>query len=357
VGPTTRGVLRGLVVLRWGTWAWATGATIVGADHIQRPWLAAALLGAALVVNILATVDRPVPIGVELAVGFSMLAGEGWVFEEGHAFAGRQGLAGGWPIVGVIAAGVTRGPLPAAIAGAVVGLGRVVGAEANGVDHLDGDNVASLLSTMALYALYGAAAGWVGRLLQRAEREVATTRAREEVARTLHDGVLQTLAVVERRVADRDPELAKLVRDTERDLRLYIEVPPTPGEPVDLRTALRRATRRAAQLHDLDVSVVAVDRIVLEGDRLTALETAVSEAVMNVGKHAGTRKAVVFAQQRDDGSTFVSVKDDGCGFDVDAVDLGQGWRGSIAAPVEQVGGGAQVVSHVDGGTEVRLWVP
>jgi signal transduction histidine kinase len=355
VGPTTRGVLRGLVVLRWGTWAWAAGATVVAADHIERPWLAVALLGAALVVNVLATVDRPVPIGVELAVGFSLLAGEGWVFEEGHAFAGRQGLAGGWPIVGVIAAGVTRGPLPAAIAGAVVGLGRVVGAEANGVDHLDGDNVASLLSTMALYALYGAAAGWVGRLLQRAEREVATTRAREEVARTLHDGVLQTLAVVERRVTD--PELAKLVRDTERDLRLYIEDPPTPGEPVDLRTALRRATRRASQLHDLDVSVVAVDRIVLEGDRLTALETAVSEAVMNVGKHSGSRRAVVFAQQRDDGSTFVSVKDDGRGFDTASASNGHGLRGSIATPVERVGGGAQVVSHVGGGTEVRLWVP
>jgi signal transduction histidine kinase len=78
--------------------------------------------------------------------------------------------------------------------------------------------------------------------------------------------------------------------------------------------------------------------------------------VMNVGKHAGVRRAVVFAQQRDDGSTFVSVKDAGCGFDVETAE-GFGLRSSVRAPVEAVGGGAQVRSVIGEGTEVRLWVP
>jgi signal transduction histidine kinase len=187
---------------------------------------------------------------------------------------------------------------------------------------------------------------------------VAATRAREEVARTLHDGVLQTLAVVERRLAETEPEVARLVRDTERDLRLYIESPPVPGERVDLRTALRQATRRPARLHDLDVSVVTVEPIDLDGDRADAVCDAVAEAVMNIGKHAGTRTAVVFAQRRDDGSTFVSVRDDGVGFDAHAVDERRhGMRRSIVGRIEAVGGGVQIKSGAGEGTEVRLWVP
>ena len=349
-------MLRGLVVLRWGTWAWAALATLVGAERLERPWLAVALLGAALAVTVAATVERRVPPALELAVGFALLAGEGWAFGEGHAFGGYQGLAGGWPVVGVIAAGITVGPLFAAIGGAIVAVGRIVGVEANGVTSLDATRLASLASTVGFYALYGAAAGWVGRLLRTAEREVGAARAREEVARTLHDGVLQTLAVVSRRLGDREPDVARLVRDTERELRLSISAA-TSDDDGDLRTALRRATARAARLHDLDVEVVTIEPISLGGDRLAALETAVAEAVMNVGKHAGVRKAVVFAQRRDDGTTFVSVRDSGCGFDVGAVQAGFGLQRSIAAPVEAVGGGAQVSSRAGEGTEVRLWVP
>ena len=58
-------------------------------------------------------------VTAELVVGYALLAGEGWVFSAGQAFAGRQGLAGGWPVVGVITTGVLYGPaagIPAGIA-------------------------------------------------------------------------------------------------------------------------------------------------------------------------------------------------------------------------------------------------
>ena len=71
-----------------------------------------------------------------------------------------------------------------------------------------------------LYALSGVLAGYLFRLLVRAEREVSAARAREEVARTLHDGVLQTLALVERRAGDE--ALARLARDQERELREFL---------------------------------------------------------------------------------------------------------------------------------------
>ena len=65
-----------------------------------------------------------------------------------------------------------------------------------------------------------ASRGYMARLLRRAQDEVAAARARERVARTLHDGVLQTLAVIERR-AD-DPQLARLAREQERELREFL---------------------------------------------------------------------------------------------------------------------------------------
>ena len=360
-------MLRGLAVLRWATWLWSAGVVATASDRLARPGLAVLLLGAALVVTVLGTriaidAGRRLPVwfvSAELVVGFCLLAGEGFAFEEGHAFAGRQGLAGGWPVVGVIGAGVALGPWRAAPAGAVVGLGRLVGAVTNGVRDLDGDQVASLVSTVAFYALYGAVAGWVGGLLRRAEIEVAVTRARDEVARTLHDGVLQTLALVERRTAAQDPDLALLARQTDRDLRMFLYERPAAGSGTgDLVTALRAAASRAAQAHDLDVSVSVVDDgLRLDPATTEAVVGAVAEAVANVGKHARAHRAVVFAQREDDGSVFVSVRDDGDGFDPAAVPADrQGIARSVVGRLADVGGRAEVDSRPGQGTEVRLWV-
>jgi signal transduction histidine kinase len=299
-------------------------------------------------------------VAVELAVGFVLLAGEGAVFEEGHAFAGRQSLAGGWPVIGVIGAGVTLGPWLAAAAGAVVGTGRLAGALVNGVRDFDGDRVASLAATVAFYALYGAVAGWVGRLLRRAEAEVAVTRAREEVAMTLHDGVLQTLALVERRVAGTDPTLARLARDTDRELRAFLFDQRRPAaDRRTLSTALHDVAVKAAKPYDLDVTVSVVgDDVTLHEAALHAVTGAVGEAVTNVGKHAGARHAVVFAERGDDGTLFVSVRDDGAGFDADHVHRhGEGLARSIVGRLTAAGGRAEIVSRPGEGTEVRLWLP
>src|SRR4029077_8772912 len=102
----------------------------------------------------------------------------------------------------------------------------------------DSGQILSLFNTALLYIVAGAVAGYVMMLLKRAEREISAVRAREELERNLHDGVLQTLAIVPRRSTDAD--LVRLAREQDRDLRNFLfgggRLGGTDG---DLGTALR----------------------------------------------------------------------------------------------------------------------
>ena len=180
---------------------------LVSRDELDggRPWLAVGLVGAALVVTAVDGVlvrtdpDRLLTTAVivaELAVGFALGAGDDWAFAGDHP----QSLGSVWPLAGVLTAGVKWGGRGGAIAGAVVGLGRLFGdlVEVRNTEPI-GDLTVTASSTFVLYALAGGVAGYAAVKLREAEREISMVQAREEVARTLHDGVLQTLAVVQRR--------------------------------------------------------------------------------------------------------------------------------------------------------------
>jgi signal transduction histidine kinase len=366
-----RGLLTGIAAFRWLAWAWMAFVLLVSRDDLEggRPWLAVALVAAALVVTGAAGVlVRTDPgrllstsfIVAELAVGLSLGAGDDWAFAGEHA----QSLGSVWPLAGVLTAGVRWAGRGGAIAGAIVGLGRLFGELVEQRDtgpldditsavwDLDLDALVTGTSTLVLYALAGGAAGYLAVKLREAERQISMVQAREEVARTLHDGVLQTLAVVQRRTVDAD--LARLARDQERELREYLFGAEPPGG--ELGPRLRQAAARFEDHFDGRAQVIVADDLPkLSGERVEALVGAVSEALANAGKHGGARSVTVYAEPDEAGGVFCSVKDDGSGFEP-GVDEGVGLQRSIRARVAEAGGRVEVDGNPGHGTEVRLWV-
>jgi signal transduction histidine kinase len=338
---------------------------LVTRGELLRPWLAALLVCVALGVTAATTVAlrrdyrrllAPAPALAELACGLVVVVADGWAYRAGHVFGPSQTLGVIWPLSGVLAVGVAMGAVPGAAAGSLFGAARLGDAVANGVNSFDGHRVLSLVSTALVYASAGAVVGYLTRLLRRAREEVAVARAREEVARALHDGVLQTLAVIERRTAG--TEVARIARQQERELRDYLfSASHRPGPSTDLAVALRAAVARFEESFGSPVDLLLPDDLpALGADTVSALAGAVSEALTNAGKHGGAQGVTVYLEPSEPDGVFCSVRDDGRGFDPATTEEGIGLNRSVRARMAEVGGRVCLKSAPGQGTEVCLWV-
>jgi signal transduction histidine kinase len=223
-----------------------------------------------------------------------------------------------------------------------------------------------MVTTTALYVIAGAVVGRVAVLLDHSERTVSAARARDEIARTLHDGVLQTLAIVER--STDDPALARLAREQERSLREFLfglpdvfaqdtETNSARGPASACAVALREAAGRfEAAFGGKSTVIVASDVPALKPVVAAALAGAVGEALTNAGKHGGARHVTIYVEPHTDKRVFCSIKDDGSGFDPHDTPEGFGITNSIRARITEVGGKVEVDSVPGSGTEVRIWV-
>jgi signal transduction histidine kinase len=188
-----------------------------------------------------------------------------------------------------------------------------------------------------------------GLSAERSERIRSQERA--EVAAHLHDSVLQTLALMQRRVDD-PREVAALARRQERELRAWLNGRRAAGDAT-VASALEGAAAEVEEAHGVPVEVVAVGDAPLDPGA-EALVAAAREALVNAAKFAGESPVALYAEVAP-GRIEVFVRDRGPGFDPAAVpDDRRGVRESIVGRMERHGGRATVHTAPGAGTEVEL---
>lgn len=197
--------------------------------------------------------------------------------------------------------------------------------------------------------------------------------AREQMARDLHDGILQSIYAqvlgLERclRLVGSNPEEATRqlavataeLRLVIRELRRYLQgLEPPPATSRDLEATLAALVRslegaRALRM-TLRVDPAAADQLTPE--QATHLVYIAREALSNSLRHAQARTAAI-ALDRAEGAVRLTVEDDGLGFEPsDTAERGHGLK-NMAARARMIGAQFTVASKPGRGTRVRFEIP
>jgi signal transduction histidine kinase len=277
-----------------------------------------------------------------------------------------ESFAGGYPFSAVALAVWTRGLTGGLVAAGVLGvvsLGRLLSA---------GTSVPEAVANVVFYLATAAILDWSIEVLWRneerrreAEAALAAERAerirsqeRAETAAHLHDSVLQTLALIQRRSGDR-MEVNALARRQERELRDWLQGgvgTPAAGPAATLGEALARVIEEVEHCYGITVELVVVGDAPLS-EHVEALVAATREALVNTAKHAGVDRVSLYAESTSENQCRVFVRDRGIGFDPDAVkDDRRGIRESIYGRLARHQGQATIRSSPGAGTEVCLEV-
>jgi signal transduction histidine kinase/phage shock protein PspC (stress-responsive transcriptional regulator) len=259
---------------------------------------------------------------------------------------------------GLVAETAERRPTAASISRVGVGVALVIAAafaflQATGALSAARDVILSVLAVVVVLAVIFAP--WIVRLVRNLGTERTQrirSQERAEMAAHLHDSVLQTLAMVQRRAGE-PHEVAAIARRQERELRAWLAGRPAPGQVARLAPALEAVAAEVEERHGVPVEVVAV------GDRdldpaTEAVVGAAREAMTNAAKFGGGSTVDVYAECTDR-RLQVFVRDRGPGFDPAAIPADRrGVRESIVGRMERHGGRATITSAPGAGTEVEL---
>ncbi|RDG37749.1 ATP-binding protein [Streptomyces corynorhini] len=242
---------------------------------------------------------------------------------------------------------------------ALVGLGLAVFVVVRGSAAQFGNVLTGAIAVVAGVALL--AGPWLVRMTQDlSEERLMRIRAQEraEVAAHVHDSVLHTLTLIQRS-ADEAGEVRRLARAQERELRAWLYRPEGTGkdeedEPSTLAEAVKRTAAEVEDYHGVPIEVVVVGDCPLD-EKLAAQIQAAREAMVNAAKYGGEGGAVQVFAEVEGRTVFVSVRDRGPGFDLDAVPGDRmGVRESIIGRMQRNGGTARLGAAPGGGTEVEL---
>ena len=188
----------------------------------------------------------------------------------------------------------------------------------------------------------------------------AKVRAEErlDIAARVHDSVLQTLALIQRR-ADDPQKVVQLARMQERELRSWLFEGRSPHEADDemtLASGVRQIQQDVEARYGVQVEAVTVGDCELD-ENLNALLAAAREATVNAAKWSGASVISLFAEV-EPAEVLLVVRDRGQGFDPGAVPQDRkGLAESIHGRMARRGGTANVSTAPGEGTKVSLKMP
>lgn len=317
-------------------------------------------------------------LGTDLTLAVTGIVMSGMTDSPARISHGAPTLPTIWAAGTVLGFAAKGGWRPAAASASVIGVANILGHGGP-----TGDNIHNIVLLMVA----GCAIGYVIELaraseatLTRALQVEAATRERERLSRDIHDGVLQVLALVQRRGAEPGgrtgsgadlAELGRLAGEQERALRALMTggplpdrhptgseaaEPPDPDAPRDLTVLLRPYADERITLSAPGTPVL------LPGQAAGELAAAVGAAVDNVRRHAGERARAWILVEDEPEAVTVGIRDDGPGFAPGR--LGEAERAgrlgvsqSIRGRLLDLGGTAELYSAPGEGVEVELRVP
>lgn len=373
IGP----LWRGAQIFRLLSFIYALGFLIAVDADLVHPNVAWALFAALTAVNVALAAGYLVGFGrrwwcvaIEFAAFIGAMLSTSYVADASWIESNQTWPTTLWCANALLSAALMGGAWVGAIAGALIGVANFF---VKGQAYLNfGRNSTFLLLIVAGFAVGMAAsrARATHAALTAAIQAAAQAGERERLARQVHDGVLQTLALIARRgreLGGPTAELAELAATQERRLRRMIaegdEAPLWPVAPdnaspreVDLGQALR-----ALSSETVSVSTPAAP-VILDAAITSELLAAVANILDNTDKHAGAdARSFVLLEDLDD-EVILSLRDDGLGIAPGRLDQAraQGRMGisrSVIGRIEELGGAVSLESAPGAGTEWELTVP
>lgn len=368
-------LFRALSVLRLVVTLYALALNVVRFDEFDHPGLTATAMAVMVAWTAFASwaYDAPrrrrtVLYVADLTVAVGLMLCTPLVQSQEMLERNASTLPSFWVIPAVLAWAVGRHWTEAALAAAVVSVTDIV---------VRVEVLGSTWGNIFLLLLATGVVGYTTRMLREAaevraaaERAEAVQVERTRLARVVHDGVLQVLALVQRRGTEAGGDLADLARlagEQESALRALVQFDARSRTDLaaDAPAANHRRDLMAALdgLHSAHVTVTGpghrVELAPLEVDELLAV---VSACLDNVRLHVGElAPAWVFVDDLGD-SVLVSVRDEGPGITdgrlAQAADEGRmGVSSSICGRMSDLGGTAELLTGPGVGTEWELTLP
>jgi signal transduction histidine kinase len=360
-------LFRALAVLRFVVAAYAVALNVARWRELEHPVAGWTVIGVIVVWTLLATwaYDAPRRRGLPLlvadfGVAAATLLSTPYVQSDAMLERHASTMPSFWVMAAVLAWAVLRGWRGGLVAAVVMSLLDLsVRITRNGTTW---GNIFLLLLAAGVVGYSTTLIREASEARAEAERIAAGMAERARLARAVHDGVLQVLALVQRQEAELGGDvsvLGRLAGEQEAALRALVQGDATKGALAAGRADLAEALGRL-QSRTVTVSGPAHD-VLLERTVVEELVSVVRACLDNVARHVGPdAHAWVLVEEVGD-RVLVSVRDEGPGIESGRIDQARaegrlGVAESICGRMRDLGGEARLTTAPGQGTEWELVV-